>query len=269
MKQHDDSTVARRFSKRPSESIQRLVRHVLLLTLLSVTFAPQLRADAFTDGTKAYEKGEYAPALEHFQSAIANGETAAARHNLALTHFQLGHPAQAAWQMERAVRLAPFKGEYQYKLGALRNELGLFETRPAWYQLAARALSFNNWVLLAAVSFWIALAAVLLPRLGGLRTGLGIKTVRALSIVILALSIPAIVLQARARQSGIVIADTATALHAAPAGAAPESGTARPGERARVIDRHNDFLKIETEGQATGWIAQDAFRPIFSDRQQQ
>ena len=51
-----------------------------------------------------------------------------------------------------------------------------------------------------------------------------------------------------------------TVLHAAPATAAPEGGFARSGERVRVLDQHNNFYQIETEGAATGWISKDNFR---------
>lgn len=239
-------------------------RLIYLLTLLA-TLASITQANEFHTGVDFYEKGNYQDALEAFEGSLASGETAATRHNLALTYFQLGQPAAAAWQIERAVQLAPYNGEYQYKLGALRTQLGFFDARPEWYQLAAQSLTFNQWILLAIVSFWLSLALYLFPILGGFRRNLGLNTIQTLSLILFALSVPAIILQSSTHQRGIVIADEATALHAAPASAAPETGNARPGERARVIDQHNDFLKIETEGQASGWIAEDAFKRLFSE----
>lgn len=241
-----------------------LIRLALLASILTFMTAVLAMADPFSEAIICYEKEEFSSALKHFEAAIANQETAAARHNLALTHFQLGQPALAAWQIERAARIAPFNAEYQYKLGALRNQLGLFDNQAKWYQLVAEALSLSKWILLACVSAWLALASLTLPKLAGRSSNLGLKTLQALSLIVLLLSIPASILQHRARQQGIVIADKTTALHAAPATAAPESGNARPGERAHLIDQHNDFLKITTEGQATGWIKQDAFRKLIN-----
>ncbi len=240
----------------------RLLIH--FLTFLT-SLASLVHANQFQSGLDFYEKGAYQEALEHFKSSLSSGETAALRHNLALTYFQLGEPATAVWQIERALALEPFNGKYQYKLEALRSQLGLLEDKLAWYALAGQSLTLNQWILLAASGFWIVAALYLFPIIGGYRRTSGLKAARIVAIGLLGLSVAAIILQARGRKDGIIIAGEATTLHVAPANAAPETGTARPGERARIIDRHNDFLKIQTEGQATGWIAKDAFRKLVNE----
>ena len=35
---------------------------------------------------------------------------------------------------------------------------------------------------------------------------------------------------------------------------------ARPGERALVVDQHGDYVEIETEGDARGWINSELFK---------
>lgn len=233
-----------------------------LLALLTLGIAISTYADAFTDGLSTYEKGEYETATQHFAAAVADEESAAARHNLALSYFQLGQPAEAAWQLERALRLDPINTEYHYKLGALRQQIGLFESRPKWHVLGAQLLSTTTWILLCVASFWLLLAAWILPRIAGSKPNLFIKAVRLTTVIIFATTLPALWLQHSLSKSGIVVSNEPTDLHAAPASAAPATGVARPGERARILDQHNDFYQIETEAQINGWVHKDEFRTL-------
>ncbi|MGC6424912.1 MAG: SH3 domain-containing protein [Lentimonas sp.] len=227
--------------------------------LLTLTLS---HADSFELGIKAYENGEYETAIEQFTKAAASNETAAVRHNLALSYYQIGQAAEAAWQIERALRIAPLKSEYHFKLSALRQQLGLFENEPSWHVLAAQFLRPEAWIIVAGVSFWLCLAAWILPRLGGIPTNMGISAVRLIGLLALLTALPALWQNHRLAQNGIVISSDASELHAAPASAAPASGTARAGERARIIDEHENFYKVETEAHVVGWISKDEFRNL-------
>jgi len=232
----------------------------LLLALFALTTA--LDADSFNEAVAVYEKGEYEAAAKKFERVAAEDETAATRHNLALSYFQLGQSGDAAWQIERALRIEPLNKEYHYKLGALRQQIGLFESRPNWYILGAQLLPAKAWILIACASFWLLLAASILPRMGGLPVELSIKSLRILSTLLLLLALPALWIHHSLNQNGVVVSNSPVDLHAAPASAAPASGIARPGERARIIDQHHEFYKVETEGQANGWISKEAFRSL-------
>lgn len=231
----------------------------LMAGLLSLTVA---HADPFAKGSAAYEAGEYTSALEQFQVAAEQTETPAVRHNLALTYFQIGQPAEALWQLERALTLAPFNREYWVKRTALRQQLGLSADEPRWYTLAPLALTLNGWIWLLALSFWGLVAALILPKLGAHRVGLGIKTIRLVTAFGLIAAAPATWLSLRAQQTGVIIADGPVPLRIAPASAAPQADTLRPGERARVLDRHNTFYEIETETDRTGWIPAEKLRRL-------
>ena len=232
------------------------------LTAIAAFAATSEPASPFQSGIEAYQNAEYGIAKAQFTAALELDETAAARHNLGLAHFQLGAPAEAVWHLERAQLLEPFNAGYRYKLEAVRQELGLFAGSAKWYTLASAALPTKTWLVLATVSFWLLLAVFILPRISDTKVSIGLKTLRVISIAALILSIPSLWLNLRLLQTGTIITDEAASLHAAPASAAPESGTARPGERARILDQYNHFYEIKTEGQATGWISKDAFRPL-------
>ena len=239
---------------------QRL--HAVSRVLLIAICIPALHADSFQSGIEAYQTGEYATAKTHFSAAVEANETAAARHNLALSHVQLDAPAEAVWQLERAQLLAPFNSEYRYKLAALRQQLGLAPGTPPWYALATEVLPSRKWLMLACISFWVLLAACLLPRRSGRPASIRIKALRTVCVLALFAALPSFALNRVRLQSGTVIASEMASLHTAPAAAAPQSGSARPGERGRIVDQHNDFYAIETEGQVSGWIAKQAFRAL-------
>lgn len=230
---------------------------ILLLTGLSA-----LAGDAFQEGVDAYHDSEYAGARSSFETAVAEDETAAAHHNLALALFQEGKPGQSVWHLERALRLEPKNESYHYKLAALRQQLGLPPTPPKWYELASQALSQQGWIILLSVSFWITLAAFLLPKLGGCQVNLQVKAARAIGLIALILAGTALYLNRDLSSRGIVLSDIPVELHAAPAGAAPETGLARPGERAQQIDQYGDYVQIKTEGGARGWIHTEHYRLI-------
>lgn len=218
-----------------------------------------LHAGDFQSGIEAYQNAEYTEAADAFESALASEPSAAAHHNLALSYFQLGEPAKAARELERAVRLDPLNESYLFKLGALRQQLGLYEPPATRWLGAARLLPQSTWIWIASLSAWLLLAAILLPRIRHKNRPIALKLAMGLACIAILLSAAALGVLTTQQADGIVVSDTAAELRHAPAGAAPEAGVARPGERARLLDAHGDFLKIETEAQITGWIQKDAF----------
>lgn len=236
------------------------IRLSLLFILTALT---ALGEDAFQLGIDAYHDSEYASAAEAFQKAANGEETAAARHNLALAHYQEGKVSEAIWNLERAVLLDPKNVEYQFKLGALRQQLGLPIARPEWHEVAGRALSQQDWILLLCLCFWVTLAAILLPKISGCRVNLYLRAARTLGLIGLIASAVALYHTRHLTSQGIVLSDTPATLHAAPASAAPQSGLARPGERARLIDSHGDYVELETEGGAQGWLRATQYRLVM------
>lgn len=233
------------------------------LCLMFFNALPSLvQADDFQSGLDAYHEAKYAEASAAFDRSLESSENAATHHNLALSLYQQGQSADAVWQLERALRLAPLNKTYIFKLGALRQILGLFDTPTDWWQSAANMLTKSTWIWIACINFWIMIAALALPRAGGFQRPILLKLFSGIATVCLPLAVTALTIQITQQPSGIVISNEAVDLHHAPASAAPKAGVARPGERAYIIDQHNNFLKVETEAKITGWIQLDAFRKL-------
>lgn len=236
------------------------IRYLCLFLLASAT---TLAGDAFQKGVEAYHISQYATAAEAFKDAALENETAAAHHNLALARYQEGKPGKSAWHLERALLLEPGNEQYHFKLGALRQQLGLTTSPPKSYERASQALSQQSWIILLSISLWITVAALWLPKLGGLRANLQIKAARVIGLLSLILASTALYLNCDLATQGIVLNDTQITLHAAPASAAPQIGLARPGERGQLVDQHGDYFEIKTEGGARGWISAEHYRLIL------
>jgi len=241
--------------------LQPYARH-FAIACLAIIIPPALHADDFQSGLDAYHESQYAEAAAAFERKLEGSESASARHNLALSLYQQAQPAEAVWQLERAVRLDPLNESYLFKLGALRQQLGLYELPTTWWQSAANVLAQSIWIWIASIGFWIVVAAIMLPRIGGFNRPIVLKLLLGFATFALLLSTAALIIHSTQQASGVVVSNEGVMLHHAPASAAPEAGLARPGERAHILDQHKDFLKIETEAKITGWIEQSQFREL-------
>ena len=233
----------------------------LCLLFFSALLSP-IQADDFQSGLDAYHEAKYAEATAAFDRSLESSENAATRHNLALSLYQQGQSAAAVWQLERALRLAPLNKTYIFKLGTLRQMLGLYNTPTTWWRSAANMLTKITWIWIACICFWIVIASLALPRIGGFQRPIFLKLSSGIAVACLLLALTALTIQITQQSPGLVISNDAVDLHHAPASAAPKAGVARPGERAYIIDQHNNFLKVETEAEITGWIQVDAFRKL-------
>jgi tetratricopeptide (TPR) repeat protein len=235
-----------------SLSGKAVIHRIMALALLF--FSPSIQADDFKKGLRAYEEGRYEAAAQSFEKILELGETAAVRHNLALSAYQSDLPAEAIWQLERALRIEPTNKEYQFKLGALRQQLGLSSGQPTWIESAARSLRAKQWGWLAAITLWGSFALWVIPFSLKIKPVLSIKIIRFLCLLVLGVSLPALEFLRQAGKNSILISEQAIELRAAPAQAAPETGLARSGERIRILESHEDYFKVETESEARGWI---------------
>ncbi|MEM7792613.1 MAG: SH3 domain-containing protein [Verrucomicrobiota bacterium] len=223
-------------------------------------------AESFEKAIEAYENSEFATAVSEFESAALENETAAVRHNLALAAFQNGQVSEAVWQLERAVQLDPRNREYRFKLEALRQELGLFAQSPAWYALAASALPANHWILIINLGIWGGVLALTLPWIRSRKLGIFGKLTLFASILSVLVAAPLLWLNLDRLDRAILISSESIELYAAPASAAPVAGTGRAGERAKILQVHNDFYEVKTEGKVIGWVPGDLIRPLVIER---
>ena len=236
--------------------------------IISAAFASESEQSespsTFQAGIEAYEDGDYTTAKAKFLVDLEENETAAARHNLGLTILKLDQPALAVWQLERALLLDPFNKDYRNKLNLVREQLGISESPAKWYDPLSQVFSIRVWLIVATIGFWTLVAVIVLPLVIRKPASNRVRLLQLCSTLALAISLVALWLNNTSLEMGIVLSegDETPSLHAAASNAAPETGFARSGERARILNQYNDFYQVRTESSATGWISKNVFRPL-------
>ncbi len=221
-----------------------------------------LQAD-FETGLRAYENGEYTTAIEAFERALEIEETAAARHNLALAQLQNEQLGEAIWNLEQAIALDPGNDTYRFKRDTLREQAGLSPYKPNWRERLTQTIPPNTSAWTLAISLNLALAAALIPAAARRPHTLRARILLTLGLLGTATGTIALTENHRLQTTAFGITPTPTELRAAPASAAPQTGLIRPGEHATVLDHHNNYLKIKTESEATGWLPRDQIQTFL------
>jgi hypothetical protein len=238
----------------------RRVLAVLLLLCLGTGAAraapPDSMAAHFEAGAEAYAQGQYARAVDHYETILATGiASGPLYHNLATAYVRLDRPGRAVRYYEAARRAGVSGGRIRHNLRYLRRTAGLEGAgrtpAPPLAQIAAGipvAGLFGGGLLLlclgAAVrgaraadggaarkgSMWALLVAGSLCVLGALGASYGQTTDR-----------PA-----------VVLVDTAP-LRSTPAATAPDT-TLGEGTLLQVRRRSGRWTAVRAPNNRTGWV---------------
>lgn len=234
----------------------------LFITLLFTIFL-NLSFGSFNRGLSLYEDGKYEQAIDAFKRELIKEETGAVRHNLGVTYFQKGNSGEAIWNMERATLLNPEEEAYHYKLDALREQVGLPPIRLDWKERITSILHHDDWMRVFAYFALTTIAAFMFPIAAGWKHNTRVRILMAVCCLGTILSGLAFSHVRTLLDRGVSLSQTPTELHAAPAEAAPQTGLIRTGERALILEEHNDFLFLKTEGGAEGWLPSTYFRKFY------
>ena len=117
----------------------------------------------FRQGCEAYGAGAYEQAAAAFRDLAARAPSAGAYHNLGNAEWKLGRTGQAILAWERAQWISPFGANTRANLRYARYKAQLPSPTLAWYEVCSTWLPVGAWAVLAAASFWLALALVFLP----------------------------------------------------------------------------------------------------------
>lgn len=243
------------------------LKPISFLLCLSLFALAKAHANGLANGTSAYEANDFVNAISAFEASLkTTGESAALRHNLALSYAQTGQLAEALWQLERAQRIDPFNSALIAKIEILKSQMGLLSNSPPWYAFAARALSFQGWVLLTTTMLWTAFFVGWLgPMYFQAKSSIR-KAGFSLSLVLGIVSLSLAILSYLDSTSGRIISQENQSLRAAPAKAAPAVAELRPGTAGRIVDQHEGYYQIQTQDSLKGWISKERFRPLTEVR---
>lgn len=216
--------------------------------------ATSLRADeSFSDGVTAYKVGNYATAADTFSQVATNAPSVAAFHNLGNAEWQLGHvgPAILAW--ERAQWLAPWESLPKQNLRFARHTAQLEAPRMRWHEVASTWLPVNAWAWVAALSFWLAVAALIVPVALRWRRSVWYQAFAAGSFGIFLMTLPGLA-GVQSRLSWGVILEAQTPLRLTPTREAQTFTKLSAGELARVERERGNYVYVRLASDAAGWV---------------
>lgn len=238
---------------------------VVLAFLISGTAGrAESASDFFSLGTDAFRAEKYEKAAEYFGLAAVAAPSAGAWHNLGNAEWQLGQSGPAILAWERAEWLDPFSANPRANLRFARKARLLDNPELAWYEICSTWLPVNAWPWLACVSFWVAIALVVLPGIFRPRLAGWHQALAAAGFAVFLLTLPAMYgVQTRSRMG--VVLPRETPLRLTPTSEGQTIARLPAGETARLERERGHFLYVRS-GAGAGWVARGEFGLIAGSR---
>jgi tetratricopeptide (TPR) repeat protein len=230
----------------------------LLLAALPLLAA----ADPFREANDLARSGDYPKAIEAYRRVAASGpESASLYWNWAQAAAARGETAEALWALLRGREVEPGDRATAREIERLRAAANLdpSEIAPsplATVQRLGRRLHLDL-AALALLAASVALHALARTRRDGLRLSVAAGAVFAAGVVALA----APVAGHFAAPTAVVVRQGAPLLDAASPTAAT-LGALRHGEVVVVLDRSDDYLRVEDSSGARGWASRAEVWPL-------
>lgn len=250
-----------------------IFRLMLLIPAVSLTLAAPAfsagkngqRNDAqdFLAAARAYEAGEWERAIRLYEDLMARaGFSASLCYNLGTSYARSGQTGRAILQFERALLLAPGKGEIRYNLQRLRQDKGLTLKEHSLSDQAGAMFTLDQWTLAATVL----LAALALFHLVTLRFPASARLSRIFTgtaLFLLVLSLAGAAIQYRNQYQAVLISGE-TPLLISPFAGAGNTGVTKEGSLLRIIKRHDHYALVRDDQGHGGWIPEASFEPIVA-----
>ncbi len=232
------------------------IRQILAAMPLLLWAVVSIRAASpevlFRQGTEAYRAADYASAVLAFAAAAGERPAAGTLQNLGNAQWQCGRTGRAILAWEQALALDPFNRAVQGNLRFARKNAQLESPQLAWYEVVATWLPLNQWVWVASLSLWLALALVLLPGIFRLSKASWHQAVAAVGLAVFLLSIPALYGVATRARIGFVL-EKETPLRLTPTEDGQVITQLSAGDPARLERSRGKFILVRI-GHTTGWL---------------
>jgi hypothetical protein len=234
-------------------------RALIGLSLAVVVCLPSISAAAsvspeelFKQGSEAYNAGGFEQSAGLFREAASAEPAAGTLHNLGNAEWQCGRTGPALFAWERAQWLDPFNPNTRANLRLARKASQLDAPELAWYEICSTWLPVDAWAWVACVSFWLALAMVMLPGVLRWRKSDWHQGLAAAGFAVFLLTIPALAGVQTRSKLGIILSKE-TPLRLTPTSDAQVLTKLPAGEAARLERERGQYVFIRT-GVAAGWV---------------
>jgi hypothetical protein len=214
-------------------------------------------ADSFKQGLQAYYAGGYEQSAGLFREASAGHPSSGAYHNLGDAEWQCGRPGPAILAWERAQWLDPLNPNPRANLRFARKTAQLEAPDLTWYEICSSWLPVEVWAWMASLSFWTAVAMILLPVALRWRKTDWHQALAAAGFALFLLTMPALAGIHTRSKVGIIL-NKETPLRLTPTREAQILGKLPAGEAARMERVRDGYIYIRTSN-AAGWVERSQF----------
>ena len=237
--------------------MSRRVRTLMLALVCALEVSHAATNDWFTQGLELERGGDSVGAAGAFLNAAQVQPASGTFVNLGLAEWNRGHAGTAILAWEQARWVDPYDGRATANLKFARQVAEVEAPQLNWYESASAWLPPNAWVWISGVSLWLAVGALVLPRVLRRDKRGWHQTLAAIGFGAFVFSMTANLGVVSRTDIGFVIKKTAPLL-LTPTHEGEEVSSLDAGEPARRLRTRGDFYYIQTAS-ASGWIDKSQF----------
>jgi tetratricopeptide (TPR) repeat protein len=235
-----------------------------ILALFCATFAVSVagsplfaQSDAeFAKANQDYAQKNFKEAISGFETLVRSGQWSAnVFYNLGNAYFRAGDFGRAILNYERALTLERHHPEASANLQIARDEARALEMQQSWPERYLQIASVNQYVITAAVAFWVGLFCVV-GLIFARRRSAAIIALLTFSFLVFVIAIFAIyeldhgskgrslaIVTGKDVQARLATADTANSVLALP-----------PGSEVKILSTRGDWVYAALPNNLRGWI---------------
>lgn len=227
--------------------------------------------DYIEQGNKAYEQKQYKKAVQMYEQALHDGESAQLRYNLGNAYYRLNDSAYAILNYEKALKLDPSNGDARHNLNMVLEKTKLNQKPGSNFFSNLIAgfvshLSSNSWAIIALVAFLMTLGGIACYRMASsvALQKTGFFSAIALGIITLLAVASSFYMYHHTNKvvNAIVMTDKAPVNKSPRGGEKDQQFTLMRGTKVEIIDSisgnnqqsNGMWYKIETLDKKTGWM---------------
>ncbi len=237
-------------------------RAIVCVFLVSSVFA---QSDAeFAKANQDYAQNNFKEAISGYETLVRSGQwTANIFYNLGNAYFRAGDFGRAILNYERALALERHHPEATANLQIARDEARALEMQQSWPERYLQIASINQYVIAAAVAFWVGLFCVV-GLIFARRRSAAIIALLVFSLLVFVIAILAIyeldhgskgralaIVTGKDVQARLATADTANSVLALP-----------PGSEVKILSTRGDWVYAALPNNLRGWIPAKDAEPV-------
>jgi hypothetical protein len=232
---------------------------------------PVVALSDFKNGNAAYQSGDFAKAIEIFESIENQGfDSPDLQLNLGNAYLKSGKTGLAILHFERALRLSPADRAAAHNLQAAQNqELRQLDQQAEilplrWFRTFRNLLSSTGWAILAIVSIWmtctgLGFAVLRKHTLPSLRK-LAVRVFGFISLLSLGVGFSRFKFEQCSKEAIVLVGNKD--LKSSPDPASPDVLTLPEGTKVQLLDSLGMWSKVQFSSGDEGWLSTEFLEKI-------